>query len=130
MAQQGADLRIEAILLLELQGETFCQVAGEYAGRIERLELTKNALDHRQRRAELVRESLEICRKVPSLVHEIDQELANQPFNRVLQREARLIGEMLLECDLARHKRFEIAAFAVAEVRSLADGRPAVTNEV
>ena len=61
MLHQRAHRRIEAVAVLELDGEAFGEIARADAGRIERLQDGEHGLDVGARRAEFVGDGVEIA---------------------------------------------------------------------
>ena len=82
VVEQLGDLRIVAVLILELQRQAFGQVAREHAGRIEALQRGQDLLDQRLRRAELVGEVVEVALQIAGLVDHVDEMRADQPLGR------------------------------------------------
>ena len=118
MLDQRAHRRIEAVALLELERETFGEIARADAGRIERLQDGEHGLDLGARRAELLGDGVEIAGEVAGLVHHIDQVLPDHAAGRIGDRQRHLLGEMIGERGLGRDEGFQIVV-AVRRCRRL-----------
>ena len=122
MLDQRLHRRIEAVALLELDGETFGEIARADAGRIERLQDREHGLDVAARRAELVGDRVEIAGEIAGLVHHIDQVLPDHAAGRIGNRQRHLLGEMIGQRDLGRDEGFQIIVAVLAAAG--ADARP------
>ena len=80
---QGGHRRIEAVALLELQGQALGEIARADARRIEALQDAEHRLDLVHSGAEFFRRGFKIAAEVAGLVDEIDEILADHPLRRV-----------------------------------------------
>ena len=83
VVEQLGDLGVVAVLVLELQGQAFGQVAREHARRIEALQGRQHLVDQAGRSAELGGEIVEVAAQVAGLVDHVDEVGADQPLGRV-----------------------------------------------
>ena len=114
MLHQNAHGGIEAVAILELEGQTFGQVAGADAGRIEGLQDRQHGLHVAQRRAELVGDILQVAGQVAGLVHHIDQILPDHAAGRIGNGQGHLLGEMIAKRGLGGDESFQIVAAVLA----------------
>ena len=114
MRDQRRHRGIEAVELLELDGEALREIARAYAGRIEPLHDRQHGLDLGDRRAELFPDHREIAAEVAGLIDHIDQVLPDHAPCGVRDRERELLGEMIGKCGLGRDEGFEIVVGVVA----------------
>ena len=114
MRDQRLHRGVEAVALLELNGETFRQIARAHAGRIEPLQDGQHAFHHGARRAQFLRDHRQVAAEVTGLIDKIDQILPDHALHRVGHRQRKLLGEMVDERDLDRNEGFEIVVAVVA----------------
>ena len=105
---------IEAVALLELDGEAFRQIARAHARRIEPLQDGQHGLDRGQRGAQLLADHRQIADEVTSLIDEIDKILPDHAPDRIGHRQRELPGEMVDQRGLHRNEGFEIVVAVVA----------------
>ena len=105
---------VESVALLELNGETFRQIARAHAGRIEPLQGGQHAFHHGARRAQFLRDHRQVAAEVTGLIDKIDQILPDHALHRVDHCQRKLLGEMVDERDLDRNEGFEIVVAVVA----------------
>ena len=123
--EKAADDGIVAVLLFQLQSQALRQRAGEHAGRIERLQRGEDLLDHLQRRPELFGDGSEIgARQVARVIDHVDEVLADQALDRILQHERHLRAQVLAERDVVGEIGFDVDVVAGGG-SALAQRRPA-----
>ena len=109
---------IEAVLLPELDREAFAQVSRAHAGRIEGLQDGEHRLDFGLRRAEPLRDRIEIAGEVTGLVDQIDEMAADHAPHRIRDRERKLFAEVIRECRLGGYEGLEIVVAVLAAARA------------
>ena len=109
---------IEAIALLELDGEAFRQIARTHAGGIETLQDRQHGVDLGSRRAQLLSDQREIAVEIAGLVDEIDEILPDHAPRRIDHRKRELLGEMIGQRGLDRDEGLEIVVAVVAPART------------
>ena len=109
---------IEAVALLELDGEAFGEIARAHARRVEPLQDGEHRFDLGQRRAELLADLRQIAGEVAGLVDQIDEILPDHAPGRIGDRQRELLGEMVGQRGLGRNEGFEIVVAVVAAGRS------------
>ena len=122
MSHQRLHRGVEAVALLELDGEAFRQIACAHARRIEPLQDGQNGLDRGGRCAQLLADHRKIAPEVTRLIDEIDEILSDHPLDRIGDRECKLLREMVDQRGLHRYEGFEVIVAVVAAAG--AGGRP------
>ena len=122
MRQQRLHRGIEAVLFPELDREAFAQIARAHAGRIEGLQDREHGLDFGLRRAEPLRDRIEIADEVTGLVDQIDEMPADHAPHRIRDRQRKLLAEVIREGRLGGDESFEIVVAVLASART--DARP------
>ena len=132
MSNERLHRGIEAIALLELDGEAFREIARTHAGGIETLQDRQHGVDLGSRRAQLLSDQREIAVEIAGLVDEIDEILPDHAPRRIDHRKRELLGEMINQRGLDRDEGLEIVVAVVAPARTgarpfgIARGRLAV----
>ncbi len=114
MVDEGLHGWVEAVALAQLDGETFGEITGADAARIEPLDEAQNAFDPFDRHMKASGDLLEGPSKIAILIDRIDQDLPNQPARRIGGGEGQLRFQMVLEADPRRDIGFEIGGLPVA----------------
>jgi hypothetical protein len=110
---QGRHGRIEAVALLELDGETLGEVAGADPGRLEALHLGQNRLNEGRRGAEAVRDGGRALAQIARLIDGIDDMTADQPLDWVGGGEIELGEQVLVQAHVARQRGGEIGHIVI-----------------
>src|SRR5262249_22774154 len=105
---------IEAIALLELNGEAFRKTAGANSRRIEGLQDGKHRLNFCKRGIKLLRSQREVPRQIAGLVYEIDEILPDDAARWVGDGEDKLLREMVRERRLRGYPCLEIVVLGAA----------------
>ena len=95
VVEQLGDLRIVAVLVLELQRQAFGQVAREHARRVEALQHVQHLVDQPGRRTELVSEVLEVDPQIAGFVHGVNEMGADQPLGGIGDDDMQLLGQIV-----------------------------------
>jgi hypothetical protein len=115
IVEQRRYRRIEAVALLELEGEALGQRARGHAGGIERLKHAEHALDARPLDAEAFGDFREIAGEIARLVDEIDQVGGDKAIAGIDDGQGHLLDEMIAQGRLARQRPLE-ARLSIVEV--------------
>jgi len=99
---------IEAIMLLELDGKAFGEIACAYTGWIETLQDCQHRFDLGERRTELLGRLGQALGQIAGLVDQVDQMAPDYAADRIGNRKRQLLGEMIDQRDLGRNKGLKV----------------------
>ena len=114
MREKGLHRGIETVLLLELDGQAFAQIARAHAGGIEGLQRCEHRFDFAQWRAEPFGNGIKVASEVAGLVDQIDQVAADHAPHGVGNRECKLLAQMVGECRLGGYEGFQVVVTVLA----------------
>jgi len=89
--------RVEAIAVAQLQRQAFGQIAREYTGWIEALQLSQRRIDARPRTSETFGKRREIVRQIAGFIHHGDEILPDNSIDRIRQAHRQLRLQMLVQ---------------------------------
>ena len=123
--EKFGDLRVVSVLVLELQRETFRQVAREYARRVEALQHLQNLFDQPGRSPELFGKVAKIEPQITGLVDRVNQMGADQPFGRIRDDDVQLLGQIVGQRQACRNEILQVGVLAAEGiVRTRSQRRP------
>jgi hypothetical protein len=114
MADERLHGGVEPVLLAQLDGETFGEIAGANAARIKPLNETQNGFHPFAWRMKTISYLIQGTSKIAIFVDRIDQDLPDQPAGGVGCGECQLGFQMVLETDLLCDIGFEICCLSVS----------------
>src|SRR5205807_6116901 len=108
VVEQSPHRRIEPVAVAQLQGETFRQIAGENARRVELLQPGKNRFDSPRLAAEELRHAIQTGAQVTCFVEQIEKVKRDDPVGRVAEIGPDLLQEMLAQSAWAGRRLFDL----------------------
>jgi hypothetical protein len=99
--------RVEPVLLAQLNGQAFLEVARHDAGRIEGLQHAERLLDQFGRRAERFSNLLDLAGQVAGFIDQPDQVRADHPHGRVGHGQLQLFGQVIRQGGFAGKRGIE-----------------------
>ena len=123
IVEQGLNRRVQAVALPQLDRQTFAEVPGEDAGRIEALDPQQNPLDMLQVAVQLLGKIGKAAGDVAGGIQQIDQRQPDQPVHRIGQIDIHLADQVIAQAEIAAERLFEVEV-AVLEIAAAAARRP------
>ena len=101
------------VLLTQLDGEAFRQIAGTHAGWVEALDDPQHRLHARNGRSQPLCDILDACGQISAILDGIDDRVADHPVHRIGTGQRELSGKMVAQCRRGGDIGFKIAVLAV-----------------